>query len=81
MFTINIYLRFALIVVGILGGAILWSMYGFWYGFPFLLVGVIMLAGYLMLGTILSTNQLLSQQKLEEAEARLKMTYFPVFCL
>ncbi|MEZ4894994.1 MAG: hypothetical protein R2778_18510 [Saprospiraceae bacterium] len=54
---------------------------GFWYGFPFLLVGVIMLAGYLMLGTILSTNQLLSQQKLEEAEARLKMTYFPVFCL
>ena len=77
MFTINIYLRFALIVVGILGGAILWSMYGFWYGFPFLLVGVIMLAGYLMLGTILSTNQLLSQQKLEEAEARLKMTYFP----
>jgi hypothetical protein len=77
MFTINIYLRLALIVGGILGGIALWAAYGFWYGFPFLLVGVILLAGYLMLGTIMSTNQLLSQQKLEEAEARLKLTLSP----
>ena len=39
MFTINIYLRFALIGLGIIGGSLLWSAYGFWYGFPFLLVG------------------------------------------
>ena len=77
MFTINIYLRFALIVGGILGGSALWAAYGFWYGFPFLLVGIIMLAGYLMLGTILSTNQLIAQQRLDEAEARLKLTFFP----
>ncbi|MFN0212666.1 MAG: hypothetical protein ACKVT2_00300 [Saprospiraceae bacterium] len=77
MFIINIYLRFALIVGGILGGIALWSAYGFWYGFPFLLVGILMLAGYLMLGTILSTNQLLSKQQLAEAEARLKLTFFP----
>ncbi len=81
MFTINIYLRLALIVGGILGGIALWAAFGFWYGFPFLLVGVILLAGYLMLGTILSTNQLLSQQKLEEAEARLKMTLTPKLLL
>ncbi len=81
MFTINIYLRFALIVGGILGGIALWSGYGFWYGFPFLLVGILLLAGYLMLGTILSTNQLLSQQRLEEAEARLKLTFFPKILL
>ena len=77
MFVINIYLRFALILGGILGGIGLWMGYGFWYGFPFLLVGIIMLAGYLMLGTILSTNQLLSQQRLEEAEKRLSLTFFP----
>jgi hypothetical protein len=81
MFTINIYLRFALIVGGIVGGVALWATFGFWYGFPFLLVGIIMLAGYLMLGTILSTNQLLSQQRLDEAEARLKLTFFPKLLL
>ncbi|HNL40248.1 MAG TPA: hypothetical protein PKH43_13955, partial [Saprospiraceae bacterium] len=77
MFTINIYLRFALIAGGIIGGAILWAAYGFWYGFPFLLIGVVLLIGYLLLGTILSTNQLLSKMQLDEAEKRLKMTYFP----
>ena len=77
MFTINIYLRFALIAVGLLGGIGLWVAYGFWYGFPFLLLGVFMLAGYLMLGTIMSTNTLLSQSRFFEAEQRLKLTFFP----
>jgi hypothetical protein len=81
MFTINIYLRFALIVGGILGGIGLWAAYGFWYGFPFLFVGIILLVGYLLLGTILSTNQLLGQQRLVEAEQRLKMTFFPKLLL
>ena len=81
MFTINIYLRLALIVGGILGGIALWASFGFWYGFPFLFVGIILLAGYLMLGTILSTNQLLSQQRLDEAEARLKLTLSPKLLL
>lgn len=81
MFTINIYLRFALIAVGILGGIALWSFFGFWYGFPLLLIGVFMLAGYLMLGTIMSTNILLSQSRFQEAEERLKLTYFPKILL
>jgi hypothetical protein len=77
MFTINIFLRFALMAVGFIGGIGLWSAYGFWYGFPLLLVGIILLVGYLLLGTILSTNMLLSQQRLLEAENRLKLTFFP----
>lgn len=81
MFIINIYLRFALIAGGILGGILLWSGFGFWYGFPLILTGIILLSGYLMLGTILSTNQLLSQQRLDEAEARLKLTFFPKLLL
>jgi hypothetical protein len=81
MFTINIYLRFALIAGGILGGIALWLAFGFWYGFPFLLAGVILLAGYLMLGTILSSNQLIAAQRLGEAEQRLKLTFFPQILL
>lgn len=77
MFTINIYLRFALIALGILGGVALWLAYGFWYGFPFLLVGISLLIGYILLGTIMSTNVLLSQQRLDEAEKRLSLTFFP----
>lgn len=81
MFTININLRFALIALGIVGGIVLWAAYGFWYGFPLLLTGIILLAGYLMIGTIVSTNQLMAQQRWQEAEARLKMTYFPKLLL
>jgi len=77
MFTINIYLRLALIAVGILGGIGLWVTFGFWYGFPFLLIGIFMLIGYLMLGTIMSTNMLLSQSRFQEAEKRLRLTLFP----
>ena len=81
MFTINIYLRFALIAVGIIGGIGLWAAYGFWYGFPFLLTGIFLLTGYLMLGTIMSTNMLLSQTRFHEAEQRLKLTFFPKILL
>lgn len=81
MFTINIYLRFALIAIGILGGIGLWIGLGFWYGFPFLLVGIVLLAGYILLGTILSSNQLLGKQQLQAAQDRLQMTYFPKLLL
>ncbi|MCS6929989.1 MAG: hypothetical protein NZM43_10925 [Saprospiraceae bacterium] len=77
MYTINVYLRFALIAGGVLGGIVLWLVYGFWYGFPFLLVGLFLLVGYLLLGTLVSTSILLSQARFEEAEKRLKLTFFP----
>lgn len=77
MFTINVHLRLGLIIGGFLLGAILWPLFGFWYGFPFLLVSVVLLIGYLLLGTIMSANTLLSRQRFEEAEQRLKLTFFP----
>jgi hypothetical protein len=77
MFTINVYLRFGVIVGGFLLGVVLWPFFGFWYGFPFLLVSLIFLVGYLLLGTIMSSNNLLSQQRYQEAEERLKLTFFP----
>ena len=77
MFTINIYLRFALIAAGFLLGIGLWAAWGFWYGFPFLLVGIFMLAGYLMFGTVMSAFQMIQQMDIAGAEKRLDLTFFP----
>ncbi len=77
MFTINIYLRFALIVGGFLLGTALWLAWGFWYGFPFLLVGILMLAGYLMFGTVMSAFQMIQAMDIAGAEKRLNLTFFP----
>jgi tetratricopeptide (TPR) repeat protein len=77
MFTIPIKLRFAAMAAGLILGIGLWVVYGFWYGFPFLLASIILTIGYIMLGTVQSAAMLLNQNKLAEAEAQLKWTYFP----
>ena len=77
MFTINIYLKFALIALGFIGGAILTTALGFWYAFPFWLLGIIMLASYIFLGTVQSSAQLVQEQDFDKAEARLNLTKFP----
>ncbi|HEX5112607.1 MAG TPA: tetratricopeptide repeat protein [Saprospiraceae bacterium] len=77
MFTISIKLKFAIIAIGILGGIALMMFAGFWYGFPFLLIGIGFLVSYLLLGTVQSAAQLLEKMKFVEAEDRLKLTLFP----
>lgn len=77
MFTINIYLKFLLIAVGFIGGAILTTTMGFWYAFPFWLLGFIMLASYIFLGTVQSSAQLVQDGDFDGAEARLSLTKFP----
>ncbi len=77
MFTINIYLRFALIAICLLGGIGLMLAYGFWYAFPFLLTGIILLAGYIAFGTVNSAGQLVQQMQFVEAEDRLRLTWKP----
>lgn len=77
MFTINIYLKFALIALGFIGGAVLTSVYNFWYAFPFFLLGIVMLVSYLLLGTIQSTSQFVQAQDFEGAKKRLSLTKFP----
>ncbi len=77
MFTINIYLRFALIALNLVGGIILAFVYGFWYAFPFLLIGIALLAGYILLGTVQSTAQLVQETKFAEAEQRIGLTIKP----
>ena len=77
MFTINIYLKFALIAVGIIGGIIMAFILGFWYAFPFILAGVLLLVSYVLLGTVQSSAKLMEQMDFEAVEKRLALTLNP----
>ena len=77
MFTINLRLKLAIIIIGIVGGLALIFTAGFWYGFPLVLIGLGFLASYLLLGTVQSAAMLLEQMKFVEAEDRLKWTLNP----
>ncbi len=77
MFSINIYLRFALMAAFFLGGIALTFFFGFWYAFPLYLVAIILIIGYIMLGTIQSAGMMMQAGDLDGAEKRLNLTFFP----
>ncbi len=77
MFSINIYVRFALIAVSLIGGTILAIFTSFWYALPILLVGIVLLVGYFLLGTIQSAATMMQSGDMEGAEERLKLTWKP----
>ena len=77
MFTINIYLRFALIALFLGGGIALAFAYGFWYASLPILVGLILLVGYIAFGTVISAGQIAQTQDFAGAEKRLELTLKP----
>jgi len=82
MFSINIYLRFALMALTLIGGFILMFLkgFGFWYGFPLVLIGIILTVGYILLGTVQSSAMMFQTQDLAmlpEIKKRLGLTFFP----
>lgn len=77
MFSINIYLRLALIAACLIGGVALTIAFGFWYAFPFFLIAIVLLIGYLLLGTVQSAAMLLQETKFIEASKRLNLTLSP----
>lgn len=77
MFTLNYNLSLAIIAIGILGGLTMMFTLGFWYGFPFLLIGLGFAASYILLGTVQSAAQLVEKMKFREAEERLRWTLKP----
>lgn len=77
MLKLNIYVRFALIGLTLVGGIILAFVYGFWYAFPFLLIGLILVAGYLLLGTVQSAAEIMQAGDLDGTEKRLNLTFKP----
>jgi tetratricopeptide (TPR) repeat protein len=77
MFTINIYLRFALMGVLTLGGIALSAAFGFWYGFPLILIGLGLAIGYVLLGTVQSAAELMQTNDMVAAKQRLNLTLKP----
>lgn len=77
MFSINIYLRFALIGLCLVGGVILAIFTSFWYALPIIITGIILLAGYFLFGTIQSAAVLMQSGDMDAAEERLKLTWKP----
>ncbi len=77
MFTINIYLKWALIAVCLLGGVALSINYGFWYASPLFLIGLVLLASYILLGTIQSASMMMQKMDFAGAEKRLSLSLKP----
>lgn len=77
MYSINIYLRFALMGLTLAAGIVLAVLFGFWYSFPFFLGFLVLLIGYLLLGTVQSAALILQAGDLVAAEKRLNLTLTP----
>ena len=77
MFSINIYLRFALIALCLLGGIAAGLAWGFWWAFPIILAGIVLVVGYFLLGTVQSAAMILQSGDFAAADQRLNLTYFP----
>ena len=77
MFIINIYLKFALIAVFLIGGFVLSFFLGFGYTWIMILIGLLFLISYLLLGTVQSASEFLQKMDFEGAERRLDLTFFP----
>ncbi len=79
MFSINIYLRFALMGLFIVGGVAMSFVWGFWWSFPFILAGIVLLVGYFLLGTVQSAAMLLQTGDGSGVLKRLDLTFFPKY--
>ena len=77
MFTINIYLRFALMALFLGGGIVLAILYGFWYALPLILIGLVLFVGYVLFGTVQSAAVLMQKSDFDASEKRLNLTLNP----
>lgn len=77
MLVINPYLRFALIALSLGGGIALWATAGVWYGIWFVIVGLVLLVGYILLGTVSPAAKALQEAEIDKAEKLLNLTLTP----
>jgi tetratricopeptide (TPR) repeat protein len=77
MFTINVYLKFALIAVTLILGIWLTAAFGVWYGIWFILISAGLIASYLLLGTVNTAAQFVQKTDFAGAEKRLNLTLTP----
>lgn len=77
MFTINIYVKLALIAVFLGGGILLSILYGIGYSWILILIGILLLISYILLGTVQSAAQMVQTMDFDGAEKRLNLTLNP----
>lgn len=77
MFTINIYLRFGLIAFFLLGGIAATFFFGFVWSWLPITIGIALLVGYIILGTIQSASQMMQAGDFIGADKRLNLTVKP----
>ncbi|MEL6122992.1 MAG: hypothetical protein AAFR14_04665 [Bacteroidota bacterium] len=77
MININIYLLIGLTVSLLIGGILLAVFVGFWYSFPLLLIGVILLAIYFLFGSVNAAAKHIQEGDFDGAEQKLKLTLKP----
>ena len=77
MVNINIYVLLALLGLFLGGGIILIFIVNFWYAFPVLLIGLILLAIYILFGSVNSAAKHIQDGDFENAEKKLKLTWKP----
>jgi tetratricopeptide (TPR) repeat protein len=61
----------------LLGGIVLAFTVGFWYSFPFLLIGIVLLVIYILFGTVNGAAKMIQTEDFEGAERRLNLTLNP----
>lgn len=79
MFTVNIYLKFAIIAVSLIAAVVLTATVNFWYALPFYLIFLFFGLSYVMLGTVQSAAKFMEQMDFVATEKRLNLTWNPKF--
>lgn len=77
MMNINIYWLLGLMGTFLVGGIILAFTVGFWYSFPLLLIGLILLAVYILFGSVNAAAKHIQTEEFDEAEKKLALTWKP----
>jgi len=77
MVNMNIYVLIGLTIALLLGGTILAFTVNFWYAFPLLLIGLIMLVVYIFFGSVNSAAKYIQTGDFDKAEKMLALTLKP----
>lgn len=77
MINLNIYVLIALTALFLIGGILSAIFFGFWWAFPLLLVGIILLAVYIFFGSVNSAAKHIQNEEFDEADKKLNLTWKP----
>ncbi len=77
MININIYWLIGGTIALLLGGTILAFTVGFWYAFPLLLIGLILLVVYILFGSVNNAAKYIQEGDFDKADKMLKLTWKP----